>query len=208
MKSWLLENARLLQTLSQEISDALKYLRGPAVRGEENAVIPRAFALAAGFLQAVDLIPTERTLSHYIEGIQQVESLMMAEIWALKAMLEFAILEQIAAHAETIYLDREIGRRAQKSSADGSVGGVQKAIAALRVVHEMDWKAFFDQNNAAERVLRQDPSGAYPQMDDESRQMYRNVVEDFARQSLFSEEEVARASCLSGHAGQKSNQEP
>ena len=54
---WLLENARLLQTLSQEISDALKSLRGPAVREEENAIVPRAFAVAVGFLQAVDLIP-------------------------------------------------------------------------------------------------------------------------------------------------------
>ena len=56
----------------------------------------------------------------------------------------------------------------------------------------MDWKDFFEQNNTAERVLRQDPSGAYPNMDDESRQMYRRVVEELARQSLFSEEEVAR----------------
>ena len=193
---WLLENGRLLQTLSQEISDALKSLRGLAVRGEENAVVPRTFALAASFLHAVDLIPTERALFYYIEGIQQVDRLMMAELWALKAMLEFAILEQIAAHTETIQNHREISRRTKKPSAEGIAEGMQKTIEALRIVHEMDWKGFFDQNNAAERVLRQDPSGAYPHMDDESRQMYRNVVEEFARQSLFSEEEVARQAVI------------
>ena len=64
------------------------------------------------------------------------------------------------------------------------------------MIREMDWKSFFEQNNAAERVLRQDPSGAYPHMDDESRQMYRKVIQDLARQSLFSEEEVARQAVL------------
>ena len=80
----------------------------------------------------------------------------------------------------------------QTSPADQSVDRTQKAVQALHAVREMDWKGFFEQNNVAERVLRQDPSGDYPHMDDESREMYRKVVQDLARQSLFSEEEVAR----------------
>ena len=189
---WLLENGRLLQTLSQEVSDALKSLRGLAVRAEENAFVPRAFALAVGFLRAVDLIPCETTLSHYFEGIQQVKSLMMAEIWALKPMLEFAILEQIADHSEAFRPQGEIASWEATASSDGSVERVQTAAQALHVIREMDWKDFFEQNSMAERVLRQDPSGAYPNMDDESRQMYRRVEEELARHSLFSEEEVAR----------------
>ena len=51
-------------------------------------------------------VPTERTLSHYIEGIQQVESLMMTELWALKPMLEFAILEQIAGYGAAVLRSR------------------------------------------------------------------------------------------------------
>src|ERR1019366_685482 len=155
---------------------------------KENAFVPRAFALAVGFLRAVDLIPCETTLSHYFEGIQQVKSLMMAEIWALKPMLEFAILEQIADHSEAFRPQGEIASWEATASSDGSVERVQTAAQALHVIREMDWKDFFEQNSMAERVLRQDPSGAYPNMDDESRQMYRRVVEELARHSLFSEE--------------------
>jgi hypothetical protein len=191
-ESWLLENARLLQTLSQEVFDASKSRRGLTIRGEGGAIVPRAYAAAAGFLRAVDMVPTEATLSHYFEGIQQVESLMMAEFGALKPMLDFAILEQIADYGDTVCGHGGIGGRTETPSGDRSVERIQKAVQALRVIREMDWKCFFEQNNAAERVLRQDPSGDYPNMDDESREMYRKVVQELARQSLFSEEEVAR----------------
>ena len=172
---WLLENARLLQTLSQEVSDALKSGQGLTVRGGEEAIVPRAFAVADGYLRAVDFVPTETTLSHYFEGIQQVESLMMAELWALKPMLEFAILEQIADYGEPFAIRMESDRRRRNSIQDRTSVTIQNAIQALRIIREMDWKDFFEQNNVAERVLQQDPSGAYHHMDDESRQMYRKV---------------------------------
>ena len=107
-------------------------------------------------------------------------------------MLEIALLEQIAAQAETFKSHREIGRAAETTSSDQIAGRVQKAIQALRQIQDLDWNGFFEQNNTAERYLRQDPAGAYPNMDDDSRQIYRTAVEELARQSLFSEEEVAR----------------
>ena len=82
------------------------------------------------------------------------------------------------------------------------------AAQALHAIQEMDWEDVFEQNSMTERVLRQDPSGAYPNMDDESRQMYRKVVQELARRSFFSEEEVVRQGCLSGRACPRSNQEP
>ena len=190
---WFLENARLLETLSQGISDTVNTLRGPAVQGEGNALVPRAYAVAAGYLQAVDMLFTERTLALYLAGIQQVESLTMSELWALKPMLEFVLLEQFTAHAESVYSHRESGGRGRSSSNARRTGRVETAVRAVRLMQEVDWKEFFEQNDAAELILRQDPSGAYPQMDDESRQMYRQVVEGLARQSLRSEEEVVRA---------------
>ena len=115
-ESWLLENARLLQTLSQEVFDAAKSGRGLTVRGDGDTLVPRAFAAAVGYLRAVDMVPTEATLSHYFEGIQQVESLMMAELCALKPMLEFAILEQIADYGEAVCGRGGIGGRAETPS--------------------------------------------------------------------------------------------
>jgi hypothetical protein len=96
-----LENSRLLQTISQEISNVLKPSPGLPVVGAGNAVVPRVYAIAVGILQAGDVTFTERTLSTYIEGIQQFETLRIAEVWALKSMLQHVLLEQIAAQAES-----------------------------------------------------------------------------------------------------------
>ena len=192
-QTWLLENARLLHSLIPGISDALKSFRGLAVLGEGNAIVPRAYAIAAGFLRAGVLTQTETTLSRYLEGIQQVESLWMAELAVLRPMLEFALLEQIAGQTGTGLGQSETGKGVGTS---GNTGPVEKAIQALRSISEVDWMAFFEQNSAVERVLRQDPSGVYPDMHQESRQIYRKVIEDLARQSLFSEEEVVRQAVL------------
>ena len=193
---WLLDNAWFLQTLSQDVGEALKSSPGLTVRVEGDGIVPRAFAAAAGFLRAVDFIPTERTLSHYIEGTQQVESFTMTELWALKPMLQLAILEQIAGYGAAVCGHDEMERQTEAPSQNRSAVRIPDAIRALRMIREIDWKTFFEQNNAAERVLKQDPSGAYPRMDDESRDIYRKVIQDLARQSLFSEEEVARQSVL------------
>ena len=189
---WHLENARLLHTLSREITDDLKSLRGLAIREKGNTLVPRAFAIAVNFLPAAELRVTERALAIYLEGIQQAGSLMMAELWALKPMLEYALLEMIANVAATPRDEGETGPEATAASKDQNVGPVQKAIQALHLVIDMDWQWLFDQTSAVEHLLSQDPSAAYPKMDEKSRQMYLQAVEDMARKSLFSEEEVAR----------------
>ena len=205
----LLENDRLLHTLGSEVSATLKVFRGPAVKGEGAAVFPRAYAVAAGYLEAANLIVSESTLCQYLDGIQQVESLMMAEIWGLKPMLEFTILEQIIFHAGRIDLVQEDGGlRAEDSSGGLSPAHLEKAFQALRSIQEIDWTGIFEQMNAVECTLRRDPAGIYPKMDDATRQMYRKTVEEFARQSLFSEEEVARQTVFLAMRSQRHNLRP
>ena len=190
----ILENTRLLETFSLEIREALNSLRGPGVLREGNNVLPRSYSVAVSFLETVELNIAEQDLFRYLEGIQQVEGLLMSEVWVLKPMLELALLEQITNHSERFRSHRETAH-GEESPADNRVTGfVPKAFQALRGLQEIDWTEFFDQNNVAERALRRDPSGVYAKMDDTSRQMYRKAVEELARQSLFSEEEVAKQS--------------
>ena len=75
----LLENDLLLQTLSHEVSDALKSVRSPAVLEAGKDVVPRVYSMAVGFLQAAASPFTERSLSTYLAGIQEVESPWIAE---------------------------------------------------------------------------------------------------------------------------------
>ncbi len=69
-----------------------------------------------------------------------------------------------------------------------SIGNV---ITSMRLISALDWVAFFEQTNHAERVLRRDPTGVYPLMDFETRDRYRHAIEDFARRSNQSDIAIA-----------------
>ena len=56
----------------------------------------------------------------------------------------------------------------------------------------MDWRKFVDTMSVVEQTLREDPAGIYDRMDFATRDQYRHVVEKIAKNSRFSENEVAR----------------
>ncbi len=188
----ILENRRLLETFSLEIFAALRSYQGPGVVGDGADIVPRAYAVAAGCLGAVDSFVPETDLAPYLEGAQQVESLAMSEIWALKPLLAFALIEQLSAHADGFPNGAEAIHRPTPTAGDRPSAFMQSAFDALRAVQELNWEQFFERNNAAELALQKDPAGIYPRMDDESREMYRHTVQELASESKYSEEEIAR----------------
>jgi cyclic beta-1,2-glucan synthetase len=64
-------------------------------------------------------------------------------------------------------------------------------ITSMRLVSSVDWVACFEATNATEKVLREDPAGVYGQMDAQTRDRYRHVVERLAKRSPLSEKEIA-----------------
>ena len=66
---------------------------------------------------------------------------------------------------------------------------VSNSIGSLRIIGAMDWREFVETHSAVERVLIQD--SIYPLMDFSTRDHYRHVVEQIAKNSLLHEEEVA-----------------
>jgi cellobiose phosphorylase len=69
---------------------------------------------------------------------------------------------------------------------------IANSITSMRFVDEMDWHAFIETVSTAEYILRDDPSGTYARMDFASRDRYRHVIEDIARRSDLTENEVAQ----------------
>ncbi len=65
-------------------------------------------------------------------------------------------------------------------------------IGSMRLLSTLNWRAFFEQINLVERVLRGDPARAYGAMDFETADRYRRSVEQLARRSRRSEMDVAR----------------
>jgi cellobiose phosphorylase len=78
----------------------------------------------------------------------------------------------------------------QKKAADQV--SMSNCITSLRLIAKIDWRTFVEAVCVVDKVLSNDPEGAYFQMDFDTRNRYRSVVEDIARHSGFSEEAVAR----------------
>jgi len=70
-----------------------------------------------------------------------------------------------------------------------SIGNI---ITSMRLISSLDWVQFFERTNLAEQILRLDPAEVYPQMDFETRNRYRDAVEQLAKRTKFSDLEIAQ----------------
>lgn len=67
---------------------------------------------------------------------------------------------------------------------------VSNSIASLRRLGEVDWREFVETMSVVNHLLMTDPAGTFGRMDFATRDRYRHVVEDLARRSKKSEQEV------------------
>jgi len=65
------------------------------------------------------------------------------------------------------------------------------AFTSLRLLALLDWREIFEKLSRVEQMLRLDPSGIYPGMDFATRDRCRRAVEEIARCSTATEEQVA-----------------
>lgn len=191
---WLLDNFYLLQRCIRQIREAMPpgyYRRLPELAQTSFQGLPRVYAIARALTaegrERLDLTQVERFLNRY----QETTPLTIGELWALPTMLRLTLIELLDSAFTTLL--------APQRSSSPSVDSVNVDIVVansflgLQTLARQDWKAFFDSVSRVERVLRQDPANVYPHMDSETRDRYRHIVEDIARLSKKTEEEVAWA---------------
>jgi cyclic beta-1,2-glucan synthetase len=78
---------------------------------------------------------------------------------------------------------------------------IGNVISSMRLLSSIDWPLFFDRVSVVERILKEDPAGAYADMDFGTRDRYRHSVEELSRGSKTPEDTVAqRAILLARHA--------
>ena len=77
----------------------------------------------------------------------------------------------------------------QREAADQlEIGNV---ITSMRRVSSIDWTLFFERVSLVERLLRDDPAGAYALMDFSTRDRYRHSIEQVAKRARQPEKDVA-----------------
>ncbi len=169
---------------------------------------PRIFALSwewVGFSQSqIDLA---RTIN-FVQDYQQATSLTIGELWALPNMLRIAILARLvnaAAELTGLEAPKSLSKIPSQFTfptlANETI--VANCFLSLRLLSAIDWKTFFEQTSRVEKILRDDPAGIYTGMDFETRNNYRGIIEELARHSVFSEEQVALAAVECARLGAK-----
>ncbi len=98
---WLLENYRLIRTALRDAGRPDRDMaEHPHVSSAGGASVPRAYALARGFLTSVDFAYRPDALAVYVGAVQDDHPLEMGEIWALRPMLQLVLLQELAATVE------------------------------------------------------------------------------------------------------------
>ena len=87
-----------------------------------------------------------------------------------------------------------------QAAAQVSIGN---SIGSLRFLSATDWREFVETMSVVEATLRMDPAGVYPTMDFATRDRYRHVVEEIAKSSSLSENEVAGLAVEEARSGRR-----
>lgn len=192
---WVLDNSRFLRLALKEVQEALKSLgklRTLQLGPENGEIVPRAYQIATLFLVAAESKFSEEEFGYFVDGVQRISPLEMGELWGLKPLLQLALLEQLGFSAEPLLPSVETA----SSSPKITHALPSTIITSLREISQMEWKEFFEANSIVDHILRSDPSGAYPAMDFQSRQLYRDAVSDLARHTKLNEAEITRRAVL------------
>ena len=83
----------------------------------------------------------------------------------------------------------------------GAQLSISNTIGSLRFLGSTDWREFVETMSIVEQRLREDPGGLYGRMDFATRDHYRHVVEEIAKGSHLSENEIARHAIQLAHEG-------
>ncbi len=197
---WLYDNLRLVHADLQDLKEAIRSLaKLPAVRTEGEEAIPRCLVLARGLLAATQCRLTRAKVTTYLEAVQQIDPLRLAEISNFLMCLKLALLELLAERGRQAL---EAFKANGKDAAQFDVGPV---IQALRFVGQEDWDETLENLSVVHRTLIGDPAGVYARMEPVSRGMYRRRVAIIAQHSDVSESEIAR---LAVEFAQKASPDP
>jgi cyclic beta-1,2-glucan synthetase len=212
---WMLDNFYVVKQTIRQIEEdlpasflnQLPKLYGALLPGSPRLArepgLPRIFALAWEWIDFSQGQLDLTQVAAFVREYQQVAPLTIGELWALPIMLRIGTLERLVfATSELTGMEAPlragIGSSKSPPETPGSVPAtlandtvVANCFLNLRLLSATDWKDFFEKTSLVEQILRTDPSEIYARMDFDTRNSYRSVIEELARHSKFSEEQVA-----------------
>ena len=196
---WLMDNFYVLEQAVRQVEEdfpADYYQRLPKTQDGWA----RIYIVALANTHREDARLEIEQLRHFLQVFQEVTPLSTGELWALPLMLRLTVLESLAeALAAVTQLEWDamphpslwmetLAPLAVKTDPDLIVAN---CILDLRLLATQDWKTFFESTSILENILRRDPAALYTRMDFETRNQYRNVIEELTNGSRLDEAGIA-----------------
>jgi len=207
---WLLDNEyhvrRAVRQVREDMPPAF-YRRLARSAMLEAQGSPRALLAARSYVDETHAQIDAATATAFVNAFQGADGFSLAELWAFPAMLRLVALEEIV--ATFCCLVPELTPPFQGSDRPGNwqdrdpTDALSRAIVALAAIERIDWKAFVEATSHVEAILRTSPDGLYPEMDFDTRDRYRQAIEDLADGTGHSEPDIAREAVRMsrGHMG-------
>ncbi len=123
---WLLDNYHLVEEQLRQIRDDLPpgyYRQLPKLTDGPFAGYPRVLGLTWGYVAHTDSLISGPVLSRYVRAYQQVEPLMIGELWAVAITLRIVLIENMRRLTAQI-----VEGQAQREQADAIVNAVLAAV--------------------------------------------------------------------------------
>ena len=175
-------NPRLLRSAITAVSGKSKDLAElPRVVLANHQDEPRVATLVSTYFRAVKDDFSESTFSAFVRAVQMHDPLTVIELWNLPAFLRFCLIENIITTAHV----------ALSNTDPSSCSLLAVQFKSLRVIANEDWAGIIEPLIVFDATLGKDPTGTYPLMDFETREVYRNRVAFIARHSDCNETLVA-----------------
>jgi cyclic beta-1,2-glucan synthetase len=189
---WLDQNQHVVREAIEEIGSSLPggYLRRlPTIETAAGATELRVQELAKALVEygglPIDLASIEGFLSAY----QLEVPLSLGELWALPTFLRIEVVNNLC---DALQTGMDLAARGAEVNDEAEIAGVLSgAFLSLRTISATQWRQFVERQSVVERILAEDPSGAYSKMDAASRNRYRERVEKLAVRLNVSESSVA-----------------
>ena len=187
---WFTDHARLVRAAARDAHQTLRPQYGSrqvTFDSSPAAGLPLPYAAAAAFLQAVSFDHSETDFVSYMDAVQECSPFEIGELWALKSMMELVLLEQIAQEARAL-----TAALRNQAHPEVSEQRLKVLILSLTRINQSDGKGFFERLSRTHSILSEDPAGVYARMEFDSREYYRDAVQELAVHSRADEPEVAR----------------
>lgn len=183
---WFLDNAYLVQLdLKQLDADLTLKLQRDLPRTDSGSI--RVKDLALNYIREVQYGFKITQLVEFTLQAQKEEPITIREVWALPLFLRYEL---------GLFLVEQLENLVQSlcdllPNKGPDVNQVGKAISSLREIERTNWKEGFEHISLVHHSLLTDPSGVYAQCDFPTRNLYRTIIEKYARKTGQTELNVA-----------------